>query len=76
MTKTKNGIKDLNMNNNNYTKNFKVWSNYCDSVNRMSPYTMQFLFEELADANAKNGEAGKEQRIVACTMCGRILYRC
>ncbi len=40
------------MNNNHYSKNFKVWSNYCDSVNRMSPYTMQFLFEELADANA------------------------
>ena len=28
-----------------------------------------------ADANAKNGEAGKPQSIVACTMCGRILYR-
>ncbi len=40
------------MENNNYTKNFKVESNYYDSVNRISPYTMQFLFEELADAKA------------------------
>ena len=30
---------------------------------------------QLADANAKNGEAGRPQSIVACTMCGRILYR-
>lgn len=52
MTITKNGIKNLNMNNNHYSKNFKVWSSYCDSVNRLSPYMMQLLFEELADANA------------------------
>ena len=40
------------MENNHYTKNFKVWSSYCDSVNRLSPFMMQTLFEELADANA------------------------
>lgn len=40
------------MNNNQYSKNFKVWSSYCDSANRLSPFMMQTLFEELADANA------------------------
>lgn len=40
------------MGNNHYTKNFKVMSSYCDSVNRLSPFMMQTLFEELADANA------------------------
>ena len=40
------------MENNHYTRNFKVWSSYCDSVNRLSPFMMQTLFEELADANA------------------------
>ena len=30
---------------------------------------------QLADANLRNGEAGRPQSIVACTMCGRILYR-
>ena len=30
---------------------------------------------QLADANAKNGAEGRPQTIVACTMCGRILYR-
>ena len=40
------------MENNHYTKNFKVWSSYCDSMNRLSPFMMQTLFEELADANA------------------------
>ena len=40
------------MENNQYTKNFKVWSSYCDSMNRLSPFMMQTLFEELADANA------------------------
>jgi predicted nucleic acid-binding Zn-ribbon protein len=30
---------------------------------------------QLADANAKNAEADRPQSIVACTMCGRILYR-
>jgi predicted nucleic acid-binding Zn-ribbon protein len=28
----------------------------------------------MATANARNGEAGRPQSIVACTMCGRILY--
>lgn len=37
---------------NNYTREFMVWSSYCDSINRLSPHTMQTLFEELADANA------------------------
>lgn len=40
------------MENNQYSKNFKVMSSYCDSVNRLSPFMMQTLFEELADANA------------------------
>ena len=40
------------MENNHYTKNFKVMSSYCDSINRLSPFMMQTLFEELADANA------------------------
>lgn len=40
------------MENDHYTKNFKVWSSYCDSINRLSPFMMQTLFEELADANA------------------------
>lgn len=35
-----------------YSKDFKVWSSYCDSANRLSPFMMQTLFEELADANA------------------------
>ena len=40
------------MENNHYTKNFQVMSSHCDSVNRLSPFMMQTLFEELADANA------------------------
>ena len=40
------------MENNQYSKIFKIYSSYCDSVNRLSPFMMQTLFEELADANA------------------------
>lgn len=44
--------KNDKMGNNQYSKNFKVLSSYCDSVNRLSPFMMQTLFEELADVNA------------------------
>ena len=43
----------------------------CDGCHLVQPPSVG----QLADANAKNGEAGKPQSIVACTMCGRILYR-
>ena len=43
----------------------------CDGCHLVQPPSVG----QLADANAKNGEAGKTQSIVACTMCGRILYR-
>ena len=43
----------------------------CDGCHLVQPPSVG----QLADANAKNGEAGKRQSIVACTMCGRILYR-
>ena len=43
----------------------------CDGCHLVQPPSVG----QLADANAKNGEAGKQQSIVACTMCGRILYR-
>ena len=43
----------------------------CDGCHLVQPPSVA----QLADANAKNGEAGKQQGIVACTMCGRILYR-
>jgi len=43
----------------------------CDGCHLVQPPSVG----QLADANAKNGEAGKVQSIVACTMCGRILYR-
>ena len=43
----------------------------CDGCHLVQPPSVA----QLADANAKNGEAGKPQGIVACTMCGRILYR-
>ena len=44
---------------------------------RMSlPVELQGAFAKRpTDANAKNGEMGKPQSIVACTMCGRVLYR-
>ena len=43
----------------------------CDGCHLVQPPSVG----QLADANAKNGAAGKPQSIVACTMCGRILYR-
>ena len=43
----------------------------CDGCHLVQPPSVG----QLADANAKNGEAQKPQSIVACTMCGRILYR-
>ena len=43
----------------------------CDGCHLVQPPSVG----QLADANAKNGEAQKPQSIVSCTMCGRILYR-
>ena len=43
----------------------------CDGCHLVQPPSVA----QLADANAKNGELGRKQSIVACTMCGRILYR-
>ena len=43
----------------------------CDGCHLLQPPSVG----QLADANAKNGELGRAQSIVACTMCGRILYR-
>ena len=43
----------------------------CDGCHLVQPPSVG----QIADANAKNGEVGKPQSIVACTMCGRILYR-
>ena len=43
----------------------------CDGCHLVQPPSVA----QMADANARNGEAGKPQVIVACTMCGRILYR-
>ena len=43
----------------------------CDGCHLVQPPSLA----QMVDANAKNAGAGKEERIVACTMCGRILYR-
>ena len=43
----------------------------CDGCHLVQPPSVA----QLADANLRNGENGLAQRIVACTMCGRILYR-
>jgi predicted nucleic acid-binding Zn-ribbon protein len=43
----------------------------CDGCHLVQPPSVG----QLADANAKNGKEDKPQSIVACTMCGRILYR-
>jgi len=43
----------------------------CDGCHLVQPPSVG----QLADANAKNGAMGRPQSIVACTMCGRILYR-
>ena len=43
----------------------------CDGCHLVQPPSVG----QLADANSRNGREGKPQSIVACTMCGRILYR-
>lgn len=43
----------------------------CDGCHLVQPPSVA----QLADANLRNGENGNQQRVVACTMCGRILYR-
>ena len=43
----------------------------CDGCHLVQPPSVA----QLADANARNGEVGKPQGVVACTMCGRLLYR-
>lgn len=43
----------------------------CDGCHLVQPPSVG----QLTDANARNGAEGKPQSIVACTMCGRILYR-
>ena len=43
----------------------------CDGCHLVQPPSVG----QLADANLRNGEAGRPQSSVACTMCGRILYR-
>ncbi len=42
----------------------------CDGCHLVQPPSVG----QLVSANEKNGAAGRQQRIVACTMCGRILY--
>ncbi len=42
----------------------------CDGCHLVQPPSVG----QLVSANAKNGAEGKPQSIVACTMCGRILY--
>ena len=42
----------------------------CDGCHLVQPPSVA----QLVKANTKNGAEGKPQRIVACTMCGRILY--
>ena len=43
----------------------------CDGCHLVQPPSVS----QMVDANEKLGEAGRPQGIVACTMCGRILYR-
>ena len=43
----------------------------CDGCHLVQPPSVG----QIADANAKNGREGKKQAILACTMCGRLLYR-
>ena len=44
--------------------------NVCDGCHLVQPPSVG----QLVSANAKNGAEGRPQNIVACTMCGRILY--
>jgi len=43
----------------------------CDGCHLVQPPSVS----QLVDANAKLAEQGKPQSVVACTMCGRMLYR-
>ena len=43
----------------------------CDGCHLVQPPSVS----QMADANVKRAEMGQPQQIVACTMCGRILYR-
>ncbi len=43
----------------------------CDGCHLVQPPSVG----QLVQANARNGATGGRQKIVACTMCGRILYR-
>ena len=43
----------------------------CDGCHMVQPPSV----DQLAQANARNAAAEKPQSIVACTMCGRILYK-
>ncbi len=46
-------------------------SGVCDGCHLVQPPSVS----QLVDANQRNGEQGKPQAVVACTMCGRMLYR-
>jgi len=46
-------------------------SGVCDGCHLVQPPSVS----QLVDANMRNGEAGRPQAVVACTMCGRMLYR-
>ncbi|MBR1921766.1 MAG: hypothetical protein IJ829_07190 [Kiritimatiellae bacterium] len=43
----------------------------CDGCHLVQPPSVS----QMVDANARRGEEGAPQVIVACTMCGRMLYR-
>lgn len=43
----------------------------CDGCHLVQPPSVA----QMVDANQRLGEEGKPQRIVSCTMCGRILFR-
>ena len=43
----------------------------CDGCHLVQPPSVA----QLVDANAKRGDEGSPQAIIACTMCGRLLYR-
>ena len=43
----------------------------CDGCHMVQPPSV----DQLAQANARNAAADRPQSIVACTMCGRILYK-
>ena len=43
----------------------------CDGCHLVQPPSVS----QMVDINAKNGSEGRAQRVITCTMCGRILYR-